>query len=123
MSTIKSSFDVLSVKQTVLKIQERIQELEKDNPKSVFQLETTILEEFPEFYDDHPHLVKKLCKKDDLSMLYKMLDNLEQVDNGKKSLAGVELKLGNELAEQYLYPVTRKLDAANKLDAKTKDKK
>jgi hypothetical protein len=114
MSTIKSSFDVLSVKQTVLKIQERIQELEKDSleKKSVFQLETTILEEFPEFYDDHPHLVKKLCKKDDLSMLYKMLDNLEQVDNGKKSLAGVELKLGNELAEQYLYPVTRKLDAA-----------
>ena len=67
-----------------------------------------ILETFPEFYQSHPFLVKKLCKRDNLTMLDKMLGELEKVEEGNKSLAGVELRLGDELANQYLYPVINK---------------
>ena len=41
-------------------------------------------------------------------MLFKMLTNLDQVEKGEKSLASVELKLGNELANQYIYPKLNK---------------
>ena len=37
-----------------------------------------------------------------------MLNNLEKVESGEKSLASVELNLGNKLANQYLYPVLQK---------------
>ena len=33
-----------------------------------------------------------------------MLNNLQQIENGKKTLNNVELKLGEELANKYLYP-------------------
>jgi hypothetical protein len=37
-----------------------------------------------------------------------MLDSLEAVDKGNKSLATTELNLGEELASKYLYPVVGK---------------
>ena len=40
-----------------------------------FDFELEIMTQFPDFYQAHPFLVKKLCKRDDISMLYKMLDN------------------------------------------------
>jgi len=55
-----------------------------------------------------PFLVKKICKQDDLSTLYVMFDNLEKVEKGEKTLAGVELNLGTQLANQYLYPNIKK---------------
>ena len=53
-------------------------------------------------------LINLGCKKEDISMLFKMLTNLDQVEKGEKSLASVELKLGNELADQYIYPKMKK---------------
>ena len=82
--------------------------LELSGKSDLFEIELEVMTKYPEFYEGHPFLVKKLCKRDDISMLFKMLDNLDKVDNGTKSLATVELTLGEELADKYLYPVVGK---------------
>jgi len=41
-------------------------------------------------------------------MLFTMLTNLDQIEKGEKSLASVELKLCNQLADQYIYPKMNK---------------
>ena len=63
-----------------------------------------------DFYESFPHLIKRLCREDnqDNTFLYKMLDSLEQVNAGEKSMANVELSLGNELANKFLYPALEK---------------
>jgi hypothetical protein len=101
---LKSSFDVPMIKKYIELVQMEIikqKELGKNTP---FDLELCMMETFPEFYQSNPFLVKRLCKQEDLTVLYKMLDNLEQVENGDKSLASVEMNLGMELANQFLYP-------------------
>ena len=82
--------------------------MELDGKKDVFEFELELLEVFPEFYDKYPFLVKKLCKRGDLSILYKMIDNLEQIENGDKSMASVEMNLGQDLANKFLYPSLKK---------------
>ena len=85
-----------------------IKKMELDGKKDVFEFELELLEVFPEFYDKYPFLVKKLCKRGDLSILYKMIDNLEQIENGDKSMASVEMNLGQDLANKFLYPSLKK---------------
>ena len=63
-----------------------------------------ILELYPEFYDNYPFLVKKLCKNQDITMLYTMLEKLNQIEKGNSTLENVERNLGEQLAEKYLYP-------------------
>ena len=41
-------------------------------------------------------------------MLYKMFENLNEVELGNKSLSNVELTLGDELAKQYIYSKIQK---------------
>lgn len=102
---VKKEFNVDFIKQNVQEIQEIINQNLNTDP---FDLELKFMESHPEFYQQHPFLVKKLCKKEDITMLFKMLTNLDQVEKGEKSLASVELKLGNELANQYIYPKLNK---------------
>ena len=64
----------------------------------------------PEFYESCPYLVKRLCRGQDMAMLDKMLKSLEKVEKGDATLAGTEAVLGEELAEQYLYPKLSKKD-------------
>ena len=107
---LKNEFKVESIKKIVEEIQLVIDtmEQEKNGIKDPFEYEMKIMETHPEFYQSNPFLVKKLCKKEDISMLYKMLDNLNKVTNGEKSLASVEMNLGNELADKYIYPKLKK---------------
>jgi hypothetical protein len=105
---LKSDFKVNFIKTSVDQIKKMIQKMEEKGNIDSFDLELKIMETHPEFYHEHPFLVKKLCKKEDISMLYKMLDNLNNVENGEKSLASVELNLGNELANKYIYPKINK---------------
>lgn len=105
---LKTSFDTIWIRENVKNIRNRINQMELEGKSDPFDFEMDILETFPEFYQSHPFLVKKLCKRDDLTMLNKMLGELEKVESGDKSLAGVELRLGDELANQYLYPVINK---------------
>lgn len=102
---LRNEFNVDFIKQNVREIQEIISLNPNADP---FDLELKFMESHPEFYQQYPFLVKKLCKKEDISMLFKMLSNLDQVEKGEKSLASVELKLGNELANQYIYPKINK---------------
>lgn len=105
---LKTEFKVDSIKTIVEEIQQVIETMEKDNINDPFEYEMKIMETHPDFYHSNPFLVKKLCKKEDISMLYKMLENLNKVENGEKSLASVEVNLGNELANKYLYPNLKK---------------
>jgi hypothetical protein len=105
---LKSSFDIDFIKMNVAFVVNRIKELELQGKNDPFDFEMDIMEILPVFYQSHPFLVKTLCKKTDLTILNKMLEQLKQVENGDKSLSGVEMSLGNELADKYLYPVIGK---------------
>ena len=104
---VRSTFNINIIKETIENINK---DIEKDinKNKSVFELELYIMTEYPEFYNNYPFLVKKICKKEDIQMLYKMFNNLNDVESGNKTLANVETKLGVELAQQYIYPKLNK---------------
>ena len=91
-------------------IVEKVIELRKQGMNDSFDLEMYFIDNMTEYYESYPHLIKRLCREEnqDNSFLYKMIDNLEQVNKGEKSIAGVELILGNELANKYLYPALDK---------------
>ncbi len=105
---LKTDFEVLTIKQTVTQINNAIIAMEKAGKTDSFDFEMEIMTEYPEFYQAHPFLVKKLCKRDDITMLYKMLDSLEAVQAGQQSLASVELNLGTQLANKFVYPNLKK---------------
>lgn len=105
---VLTTFNTMSIKEHIVMINEHIKTMELAGKKDVFEFELELLEVFPEFYDKYPFLVKKLCKRGDLSVLYKMIDSLEQIEQGNKSMAGVEMNLGQELATKYLYPSMKK---------------
>ena len=93
--------NIPSLKNTVNEINDSVIELCKECTDP-FKNELIIMEQYHEFYDKHPFLVKKICKRDDLTILYKMLDNIELVNNGTDTMSNVEYRLGNELAKKYL---------------------
>ena len=41
---------------------------------------------------------------DDLTFLYKMLDNIQKINDGELTQQEVEMSLGGELANVYVYP-------------------
>jgi len=47
---------------------------------------------------------------DDLTFLHKMLDNIDKINTGELTQKDVEMALGTELADKYVYPA---LNAAN----------
>jgi hypothetical protein len=105
---VLTTFNTYSIKEHIVMINEYIKKMELEGKKDVFEFELELLEVFPEFYDKYPFLVKKLCKRGDLSILYKMIDNLEQIETGDKSMASVEMNLGQDLANKFLYPSLKK---------------
>lgn len=108
MSTLdnkKLSSKELKVK--IAQIQEQISKLVKEN-KTVVEIEMILMESDSDFYERYPYLVKKLVKGGDLQFLDKMLENIEKIEAGEQTQAATELKLGEELANQFLYPVVKK---------------
>jgi hypothetical protein len=101
---LKTDFNILMIKQTVTEINNAIITMEKAGKTDSFDFELEIMTQYPDFYQAHPFLVKKLCKRDEISMLYKMLDSLQSVQDGNQSLASVELNLGSQLANKFVYP-------------------
>jgi hypothetical protein len=89
---------------------EKVIELRNQGMNDSLDLEMYFIDNMTEYYESYPHLIKRLCREEnqDNSFLYKMIDNLEQVNKGEKSMASVELTLSNELANKYLYPVLNK---------------
>lgn len=68
------------------------------------QYEFSLREVFPEFASDHPFAFRKIIFGDDLTFLYKMLENIEKINDGKVTQKEVEMDLGGELANVYIYP-------------------
>jgi hypothetical protein len=98
------------VRNKVNTIVKKVVELRKQGITDSFELEMYFIEHMVEFYESYPHLIKRLCREEnqDNAFLYKMIDSLEQVNAGEKSMASVELSLSNELANKFLYPALEK---------------
>lgn len=99
---IRTNYETSNIKKHVELIVNMINKMETENNYDAFNCEIEVMTQYPEFYQEYPSLVKKLCKKDDITMLLKMLENLDMVERGEKSLASVENKLGQELANKYI---------------------
>ena len=99
-----------NVREKVNIIISKITDLKKEGITDSYQLELYFIENMPDFYDNFAFLIKKLCREEnqDNSFLFKMLDSIDQVNQGNTSLTNVEMKLGEELAEKYLYPALNK---------------
>ena len=100
----------LELRDKVNIIVDKICELRKNGITNSFDLEMYFINNMIEYYESYPHLIKRLCREEnqDNSFLYKMIDNIEQINKGEKSMSGVELTLGTELADKYLYPALNK---------------
>ena len=94
---IRTNFNLEIIKSHINIILEYIKD--KDNS---FESELYIMDTYPKFYEEYPFLVKKLCKKEDITMLYKMLGLLDNIEKGTDTINNVENNLGNELADSYL---------------------
>jgi hypothetical protein len=106
---LKSSFDIEMILKTVEEIKKEIN-LIKLTKNDSLDIELEISTRFPKFYESHPFLVKKVCKGDDLTMLYEMLNKLQDVEKGDETLTDVETNLGTKLADKYIYPNFKKKD-------------
>uniref|UniRef100_A0A6C0GZM1 Uncharacterized protein n=1 Tax=viral metagenome TaxID=1070528 RepID=A0A6C0GZM1_9ZZZZ len=78
--------------------------------KDRLQHEFALRDVFPTFAETHPFLFRKIVRGDDLTFLYKMLDSIDQINNGTLTQQQVEMTLGSELANVYVYPA---MNAAN----------
>jgi len=96
----------LKTKELKVKIDEistKISEMGKEN-KTEIEIEQFFFENDSEFYGRYPYLIKKLIKGGPLEFLDIMIQNLEKIENSEQTKASVELQLGEELAQKFLYP-------------------
>ena len=70
---IKNKFNIIMIKENIESIQHTINRMKIEGITDPFDFEMSLLESHAEFYKEHPFLVKKLCKCEDITMLYKML--------------------------------------------------
>jgi len=82
--------------------------------KSVAGYEQYIEYKFPDFTARYYGMYKMLISGKDPSMLWKMLESIEAVQQGKTSLEKVEKNLGNDLKDRYITPVLNKKKKKNK---------
>ena len=101
-----------NVEENIIIVQEKLKNLRELGIEDSFDLEMDIMNNMPDFYEKFPALVKRLCREpnQDNTYLYKMLSLLKEVEKGNKSLSTIELELGNELAEKFVYPVIKNLE-------------
>ena len=99
-----------NIRNQITILEKRLNELRQSGVTDSFDLELKIIDEMTDFYDTYPSIVKRLCRSanQDNEFLFKMIETLEKVNKGEKSLATVEMQLGEELANKYLYPVIQK---------------
>lgn len=105
-----SNTDVDYILDTVIKILEKMNEeemkfLSKEN-NSLFI--DKMSEEFSEFSDKYYTLFRTVIDREDLTNLFKMLEMIQKIKNNKIDVKSAEKQLGEELADQYLYPALNK---------------
>ena len=101
MSTPEIKFDVNDIKEKVKLINDKVEEMKKES-KSDVDIEMYFFNNNEEMYKKYPYLIKKIIKNDNLEFLDTMISNLEKVETGDQTFASTELKLGKELADNYL---------------------
>ena len=94
-------FDTKQIKSNIEMFKKIITAM-KEESSTDNEIEAFFFNNEQDFYKKYPYLIKKLIKNDNLEFLDKMLENLEKVENGEQSFASTELKLGTELANEYL---------------------
>ena len=99
-----SEIDVNHIKSSVATIKKFVQDYERIGIKNPSDLQILFSKAHPEIYNKYTTVVKTICRKDDLTFLDKMIESLEKVDKGNKTMKQVSSKLGEELADKYLYP-------------------
>lgn len=118
--------NISEIKNNIQTLEQHVKDLKTQGITSSFDLEMRVIELMPEFYDSYPSIVKRFCREDadkqDNTYLYKMLGLIEQVKTGEKSLASVEMNLGEELAQKFVYPVVNNLEKGKEeLDKEKKE--
>ncbi len=92
-------------KKYIYEIKEAIKQIETVyNITDSYTIELNIMQQYKEFYDNYPFLVKKLCKRENLEFLDVIMDNLDSVHAKEKNFDIVEKELAKRLAEQYNIP-------------------
>lgn len=106
---MSDKYKISDLKEKIKDVSSKIKELSLEN-KSEVDIEMYFFENDEKFYEEYPYLIKKLIKGGNMEFLDKMIDNLEKVESGEQGMAATELKLGEELANKYLYPNIKKED-------------
>ena len=92
-------------KKYIYEIKEAIKQIETVyNITDSYTIELNIMQQYKEFYEKYPFLVKKLCKRENLEFLDVIMDNLDSVHAKEKNFDTVEKELAKILAEQYNIP-------------------
>lgn len=96
-----------SLRENINNIIKLIDDFRAKGIKDDFELEMLILNDYPELYEEYPAVIKRLCRKEnqDNTVLFQMIEHLENVEKGKTTLEKVEKELGEELAGKYVYPI------------------
>ena len=111
----------MEIRDKIKQVQDKLIELRKNGTTDSFDLELYFMNNMTEIYDQYPSLIKRLCREEnqDNSFLFKILDTLDQIKAGEKSMEVAEMSLGEELAEKYLYPVVSKEELAKAIKDKS----
>lgn len=103
--------DTQKISKYITELQEFINKDENKNLKDTnfelykYRVEST----FTEFNDKYPTIVKKILQGDNLDYLDKMLTAMDQIKKNNVTKDEVEKNLGEELAQEFLYPVVNKI--------------
>jgi hypothetical protein len=100
----RTEYNIPHVRKHIEIIGTHVKNLRKQGINNIVEIEMNVSELFPEFYEDYMSIVKRICRGDDMKYLEEMFCHLEQIQTGKQSLAATELKLGEKLAKEMLYP-------------------
>ncbi len=75
--------------------------------KSRAEYEAYIEDKFTHFTVRYYGVYQMLISGGDLSMLWKMLESIEAVQQGKTTIEKVEKSLGNDLKDKYITPILK----------------
>ena len=96
--------DIEKIKKDIDLIKKCVEEGEKNGITTDIMLENKVFDDHPDIYEKYPWLVKHITKKQNNEYLDKMLNALEKVSKGETTLMDAGKEIGEELAEEYLYP-------------------
>lgn len=95
----------MSINRTI--VEQILQEI-KSNTTLDTQLkkELYIMNNYKELYENYPFLLKKLTKviddKDNLNILFLLIDKMDNINSGQENKTEVETELGEQLYQKYI---------------------